>query len=257
MPKADSPDTTKLSRRALMLTSPGLVAANVAAAALAVGCARDGTSGSDLSEADAQLFACWREYLKLEIELDAVQDARDLMSCDARRGYPPKPDCIGSGWVKVIPFEITPDVELCAATMDMKSGRHPAAERKAEVEAWMQECNDINIQLGLPELESAFRATWDKQWAAFARFVATPATTLAGLVFKTSAMLYFEDEARRAWRSAVTDPKQLEPDQQILLTLRRDLLRMAGLPDDFAMEFGEINEQYFATAELSGSASRV
>ena len=257
MPKADLPNTIILSRRALMLTSPGLVTANVAAAAIAVKRTRDGTGGSGRPEADAQLFACWREYLKLEIELNAVQDARDLMSWNARQAYPPKPDCIGSGWVKVIPFEITPDVELCAATMDMKSGRQPAAERQAEVEAWMQKCNDINIQFGLPELESAFKATWDRQWAAFARFVATPAATLAGLAVKTSAMLYFEDEARRSWRSAVTDPKQLEPDQQILLTLRRDLLRMAGLPDDFAMEFGEINEQYFATADWSESASQV
>src|SRR4029078_7733111 len=140
MPKADSPDTTKLSRRALMLTSPGLVAANIATAAIAVWCARDCTGGSDFPEADAQLFACWREYLKLEIELNAVQDARDLMSCDARRAYPPKPDCIGSGWGNVIRF--TPDVELCAATMDMKSGRQSAAERKAEVEAWMLKCKD-------------------------------------------------------------------------------------------------------------------
>ena len=70
-------------------------------------------------------------------------------------------------------------------------------------------------------------------------------------------MFYFEDETRRAWRGVVTDPKQLEPEQQILLTLRRDLLRMAGLPDDFAMEFGEINEQYFATADWSESASQV
>src|SRR4029078_9106770 len=127
------------------------------------------------------------EYLKLEIELNAVQDARDLMSCDARRAYPPKPDCIGSGWVNVIRF--TPDVELCAATMDMKSGRQSAAERKEEVEAWMRKCKDINIQFGLPELEWAFKAAWDRQWAAFARFVAAPAATLAGLAVKTSAML--------------------------------------------------------------------
>src|SRR6478672_3592291 len=146
MPKADSPNTTILSRRALMLTSPGLVTANVAAAAIAVRCARDGTGGSDRREADAQLFTCWREYLKLEIELNAVQEARDQMSWNARQSYPPKPDCIGGGSVKVIPFEITPDVGLCAATRDMKSGRQPAAERRAEVETWMQKCNDINIQ---------------------------------------------------------------------------------------------------------------
>jgi hypothetical protein len=256
MPKANSPNTIVLSRRALMLTSAGLVTANVAAAATAVRRARDG-AGLGGPEADAQLFACWREYLKLEIELSAAQVARDSTSWNARRAYPPKPDCIGSGGVKVNPFKITPDVELWTATMDMKSGRQPAAERNAEVEAWMQKCNDINIQFGLPELESAFKFAWDRQWAAFARFVATPATTLAGLAVKTSAIFYFEDATRRAWQGIETEQTRLEPEQQILLTLRRDLLRMAGLPDDFAMEFGESNEQYFATVEWSDSASQV
>jgi hypothetical protein len=32
---------------------------------------------------------------------------------------------------------------------------------------------------------------------------------------------------------------------------------MAGLPDDFAMEFGQSNEQYFANADWSESASQV
>jgi hypothetical protein len=256
MPKADSPNTTLLSRRALMLTSAGLVTANVVAAAIAVRSAPDDAGGSSSpGEADAQLFACWREYLKLEIELNAAQDARDFISSNARRAYPPKPDCIGSGWVKVIPID--PDVELCPATMDLKSGRQPGAEHEAEVEAWIQKCNDINIQFGLPELESAFKSAWDRQWAAFARFVATPATTLAGLAVKTSAILYFEDETRRAWEGIVTDQKRLEPEQQILLTLRRDLLHMAGLPDGFAMEFGQSNEQYFANADWSESASQV
>src|SRR6478672_5189841 len=86
-------------------------------------------------------------------------------------------------------------------------------------------------------------------WAAFARFVATQATTLAGLALKTSAIFYFEDQTRRAWRGTVNEQKQLEPDQQILLTLRRDLLRIARLPDDFALEYAEAAEQYFSTAE--------
>ena len=130
----------------------------------------------------------------------------------------------------------------------MKSGRQPAAERMAEVEAWVQKCKEINIRFGLPELEAAFKAAWDRQWAAFARFVTTPATTLAGLAVKTSAIFYFEDKTRRAWRGIVTDQKELEPEQQILLTLRRDLLHMAGLPDDFAMEYAEADEQHFANA---------
>jgi hypothetical protein len=53
----------------------------------------------------------------------------------------------------------------------------------------------------------------------------------------------------RAWRGELNDQKQLEPEQQILLTLRRDLLRMAALPDGFAMEFVEANETSFGTAE--------
>jgi hypothetical protein len=57
-----------------------------------------------------------------------------------------------------------------------------------------------------------------------------------------------------SWRGIVSDPKQLEPEQQILLTMRRDLLRMAGLPDDFAMEYAEVDDQYFATAESQESS---
>jgi hypothetical protein len=41
----------------------------------------------------------------------------------------------------------------------------------------------------------------------------------------------------------------LEPEQRILLTLRRDLLRIAGLPNDYALEYAEASEQYFAAAE--------
>jgi hypothetical protein len=66
------------------------------------------------------------------------------------------------------------------------------------------------------------------------------------MAFKTSAMLYFDDEAQYAWKGSVGDRRQLEQDQEILLELRKDLLRFAGLPDDFALEFAEGKEQYFA-----------
>jgi hypothetical protein len=140
-------------------------------------------------------------------------------------------------------------MELWTATTDLKSDRQPAAELMAEVEDWLEKCKEINIRFGLPELEAAFKAAWDKQWAAFARFVATPATTLVGLAIKTSAIFYFDYETRRGWRSMSPDQKQLEPEQQILLTLRRDLLRMAGLPNDFAMAYAETHEHYVATPE--------
>jgi hypothetical protein len=39
----------------------------------------------------------------------------------------------------------------------------------------------------------------------------------------------------------------LERHQEILLTLRKDLLRMAGLADDLAMEYAEGDEQYFGS----------
>jgi hypothetical protein len=199
-------------------------------------------------ELDAQLFARWREYLKSEIELNAAQDARDLMSWNARQAYPPKPDCIESSWVKVISAENEAD-ELWSAATDMEVSRHLTNELKAEVTTWAQKCYEINIRFGLPELEAAFKAAWDRQWAAFDRFIATPATTLAGLAVKTSAIFYFDDKTRRVWRGINTDQKQLEPEQQILLTLRRDLLRIAGLSDDFAMAHAEAHEHYVATPE--------
>ena len=237
---AYSPNTTNLPRRrALVRFFAGIAAANIAGTAAGAALGID----SGCPEADAQLFARWREYLKFgdRTQRCSRRAGPDVLECPASLSTQAGLHRQQLG--ECIPSEIDADVELCAATTDMKSGRQPAAERMAEVEAWVQKCKDINIQFGLPELESAFKAAWDRQWAAFARFVATPATTLAGLAVKTSAIFYFEDETRRAWRGIVTDQKQLEPEQQILLTLRRDLLRMAGLPDDFAMEYAEADEQ--------------
>ena len=244
---ANSPNTTNLPRRRALAT----FFAGVAAAPF-VGRAADAAlppSTSGAPGTDAQLMARWREYLKSEVELNAAQDARDLMSWNARQAYPAKPDCIDCSRVKLISSENDADLELWSPTTNMEVGWQLAAEQKAAVKAWVKTCQAINIRFGLPELDTAFKTAWDRQWAAFACFVATPATTLAGLAVKTSAIFYFEDRTRRAWRGLITDAKELEPEQQILLTLRRDLLRIAGLPDDFAMEYAEAAEQYFATAE--------
>jgi hypothetical protein len=243
---AYSLNTTNLPhRRALISFFAGILAGGFAIRAAGAALA----SKPGCPDGDPELLAGWREYVRAEIELNAAQDARDLMSWNARQAYPPKPNCIECGWVKVIPPEDDGDVDLWPATTDMKMGRQLSDEQMAEVKAWVQKCNEINIRFGVPEFEAAFKTAWDRQWAAFARFVAMPATSLAGLAVKTSAIFYFEDRTRRAWRGLINDPKELEPEQQILLTLRRDLLRIAGLPDDFAMEYVEAAEQYFASSE--------
>jgi hypothetical protein len=243
---AYSPNIMNLPRRRALLTFFAGVAAADGVFRVAATTSAATPHGA---EPDAQLFARWHEYLKSESELNAVENARDLISWNARQAYPPKPECMASDWRMISPSAIDADVEGWPATMDMKSGGQPAAERMAAVEDWLEQCKEIDNRFGLPELESAFKTAWDRQWAAFARFVATPATTLAGLAVRTSAIFYFEDETRRAWRSMITDQKQLEPEQQILLTLRRDLLRMAGLPGDFAMADAEADEQYVAAIE--------
>jgi hypothetical protein len=237
--------TNLLGRRALVAFLAGIAAATITGRT--VEAAFESAPGCLVT--DAQLFARWREYLNSEIELNAAQDARDLVSWKARQAYPTKPDCMANGWRMVGPPDIDADAEGWTHVIDMGSDGQPAAEHLAEVEDWLEKCKEINIQFGLPELEAAFKAAWDRQWATFARFVATPATTLVGLAIKTSAIFYFDYATRRAWRGRNTDEKQLEPEQQILLTLRRDLLYMAGLPDDFAMGYAEADEQYFATLE--------
>src|SRR5262245_22592135 len=106
---ASSRNTTNLlGRRALVTFFAGVAATEIARRAAAA------SPGSH--EADAQLFALWREYLNSEIELNAAQDARDLVSLNARQTYPPKPDCIGG---MVIPSGIDDDMELWTATTDM------------------------------------------------------------------------------------------------------------------------------------------
>src|SRR5689334_15243123 len=230
---AYSPNTTNLPRRrALVSFFAGIAAADYAVRA--AGAALASKPGGP--DADPQLLAGWREYVRAEIELNAAQDVRDLVSWNARQAYPPKPDFIETSWLNVIPSEDDGDVELWSATTDMETDRQLSDEQMAEVKTWVQKCNEINIRFGVPELETAFKTAWDRQWAAFARFVATPATSLAGLAVKTSAIFYFEDQTRRAWRGMINE-QTLEPEQQILLALRRDILRIASLPDDFAMEY--------------------
>jgi hypothetical protein len=194
---AYSPLTTNLPRRRTFTRFfVGIAAATIVGRAATTA----SETASGCPNADAQLFACWREYLKSEIELNAVEVARDQTSWKVQQAYPPKPDCMAAGRMKIIPSKFEAEIGFWAAAMDMTAGQQPTAEQMSEIKAWVQRCNAINIRFGLPKLESAFKAAWDRQWAAFARFVATPATTLAGLALKTSAIFYFEDQACRAWR---------------------------------------------------------
>jgi hypothetical protein len=98
---ADSANTQTLSRRrALISASTGIAAANIlgmtAGAALA---------GSPNSEADAELFALWREYLTIEAEMNAAYDAKDHVSAEARRAYSPQPESVTKGWVRIVSDE--------------------------------------------------------------------------------------------------------------------------------------------------------
>ena len=165
-------------------------------------------------EGDVELFARWREYLRLETELNAAEGNRDLINWKARQLIHLSQIASPTATGKVVPTEVDADAELCT-TADLQPGWQSAAERMAEAEAWAQKCEAIRVRFGLPELETAFKTAWDRQWAAFARFVATPATTLTGLAFKTSAIFYFADETRRAWRGTLIEKRQLEPDQEI------------------------------------------
>ena len=81
------------------------------------------------------------------------------------------------------------------------------------------------------------------------RYFPAPMPGLSRRCFAHFAILYFDDEAQYAWKGSVVDRQGLEQDQEILLELRKDLLRFAELPDDFALEFAEGKEQYFAKIE--------
>src|SRR5262245_17864376 len=139
---AYSPNTTNLPTRcALVRFFAGIAASTRSIRAAEIG----SVSTPGCPDADAPLLARWRDYLKSEIELNAAQDARDLVSWNARQAYPTKPDCIESSWMRVIPFEDDTDVKLWSATTDTKVGRQLTDERKAEVTAWVQKCKEINI----------------------------------------------------------------------------------------------------------------
>ena len=83
---AYSPHTTNLPRRALVRFLGWIGASTIIGAA----------GGVELSPApegleDAQLFARWSDYLKIEVELNRVEEGRDVISWNARQAYPPKP----------------------------------------------------------------------------------------------------------------------------------------------------------------------
>jgi len=137
------------------------------------------------------------------------------------------------------------DDELVIITTKRRPKRPAVAKPIAEATDWAKECEATRERLGVPQTTSAYEAALEMYWEAYNRFLGTPAQTLTGMAFKTSAILYFDYEAQYSWKGSVGDRQNLEQQQEILLELRKDLLRFAGLPDDFALEFAEGNEQYF------------
>ena len=69
----DSPNTTLLSRRALMSVSVGLVGANVAAAAIAVRAAQAIAPAAADTSTDAELFDAWEQVLAAQRECHATR----------------------------------------------------------------------------------------------------------------------------------------------------------------------------------------
>jgi hypothetical protein len=79
----DSPNTTLLSRRALMSVSVGLVGANVAAAAIAVRAAKAMAPAAPGDTADAELVDMCRQWVRLCRAHDHVSDrAMDIEGVD-------------------------------------------------------------------------------------------------------------------------------------------------------------------------------
>src|SRR5689334_2553220 len=88
---AYSPHSTNLlGRRALVKFFAAIGASTIPGKALGTGLAFTPIC----FEADAELFARWREYLKFEMELNAAEQARDVVSWNARQSYPPRPESI-------------------------------------------------------------------------------------------------------------------------------------------------------------------
>ena len=82
--------------------------------------------------------------------------------------------------------------------------------------------------------KGAFEAACAEAEIAKALLIAAPASTVRGLALKTSAFLHFDLNASEAW-AGLSYAKPTKA-QRILLSLRDDLMRLANLPRDLAIE---------------------
>jgi hypothetical protein len=212
----DSANTRTLSRRSALIASAGI-------AAMLGGAGGTALAGSPDGEDDAELFVLWEEYLKLDTESNDAFDARDYVASDVRKELPPTPDCVDNGWVQIVLDGRIINTDLAAFCLSerqtlsevlitatkLKPRSKSATKLITETEAWVKGCEAVSARFGVPAMCDAYEASRRARDAAFARFLATPAKTLVGMAFKTSAMLYFDYEAQYAWKGSVGDRQHL------------------------------------------------
>jgi hypothetical protein len=151
-------------------------------------------------QTEQELFTLWQEFVRLEEASHAAIDAAYNAERALRQGL-----------------------------------RHKGQYSLAETGAWKRACDDIETEYGIARLKEDEAAIRLRVREAFDRFIAMPASSLHGVALKTGAFLHFAGVARNAWLTGNTD--DLECDHKMLLSLRRDLLRLAHLPDAYGMEF--------------------
>ena len=86
----------------------------------------------------------------------------------------------------------------------------------------------------MPALREEQRAAQAEYAAAVEAFVAAPTDTFRGLALKASAVLHLDLDLQDGWRKG--NRKDIAEEGLVLLSLRDDLLRLAGLPSNFAIQ---------------------
>jgi hypothetical protein len=166
------------------------------------------TDTDQLVATDIELLTAWQQVLEKEAASRAAIDAHTDAEWRAQHAFPSPPECVKQGWVKIVAPELDPGGRGWVA-VDMRSEVNPRWEEHRqltdEAQTWIDACEATKVQCGVGDRKKDSDDAWQRRRDAIDAFISTPARTLTGIAFKTTALLHFDYEARKAWRTDTSD----------------------------------------------------
>lgn len=174
------------------------------------------------AQEDAELFALYDEYRRLEKEYAAAEARACEAACAVRRQFPAVAPDIALDAQLGLPG--TPEHEACFNHPDGFLRRRKALVQAAK-QKWDADLVKAKEQAGVPVLEKKERAACDAWLGALHRFLAIRANTPAGMILKFK--IAWCDKQERSWQQTHSDDDvEFWPDAMASVLV--DLERLSG-----------------------------